>query len=86
LKIEPRDGPDTEHACTQHSADQRPRNADDDGQETAAWVLARHDELGNATGNQAEQNPSEYVHDLIRPGSRKQDPQHLAEVGQGSDN
>jgi hypothetical protein len=62
LEVEAGHGTHAKYARTQNTTDQGTGNTDDDRDQAAARVFARHDELGNATGDQTKQDPGEDVH------------------------
>src|SRR5436190_20644315 len=57
-----------------HSAEQRADNAERDGENAPSRVAARHDELGERTGDEAEQQPEE------PKGHRRTIGMYLAEI------
>ena len=62
LKVEAPDRANAEDARADETADQRTDDADDDGEQAAAGIFARHDELGDPTSQQTKNDPGKNIH------------------------
>src|SRR5262245_7057570 len=69
-QIEPRNVAEAEHVCAQEAPDKSTDDAEHDGEDNSATLLARHDEFGQRARDQPKENPRQNTHSQRPPGKR----------------